>query len=110
MVGHPSEGMTSKTTWGGRWESCSASALSVVPFLGCPPKNKDRRFVMIKFQLFSGKIYKVSTTEWLFMEKYIKEIATIVVDAEDMKDMGEITECNHTQKSNLPSYRSHKFV
>lgn len=65
---------------------------------------------MVKFQLFSGKIYKVSTTEWLFMERYIKEIATIVVDTEDMKDMGEITECNHTQKSNLPSYRSHKFV
>jgi hypothetical protein len=74
------------------------------------PKNKDRRFTMVKFQLFSGKIYKVSTTEWLFMERYIKEIATIVVDTEDMKDMGEITECNHTQKSNLPSYRSHKFV
>ncbi|MGE4420605.1 MAG: hypothetical protein AB7D38_12365 [Sulfurimonas sp.] len=51
---------------------------------------------MVKFQLFSGKIYKVSITEWLFMEKYIKEIATIV-DTEDIEDMGEITECNHPQ-------------
>jgi len=39
---------------------------------------------MIKFQLFSGKIYEVTATEWFFMEKYIKEIATIVVDTEDM--------------------------
>jgi len=39
---------------------------------------------MIKFQLFSGKIYEVTVTEWLFMEKYIKEIATIVIDDKDL--------------------------
>ena len=39
---------------------------------------------MIKFQLFTGKIYEVTATEWLTLEKHLKEIATIVVDTEDM--------------------------
>jgi hypothetical protein len=49
-----------------------------VRFLGIPTK-KDRRLVMIRFMLFSEKIYEVSLDEWLIIEKWLKDMATIVI-------------------------------
>jgi|GEM_PF-3520479 len=35
---------------------------------------------MIRFTLVSGKIYEVTIEEWLALEKWIKEIATIICE------------------------------
>jgi len=34
---------------------------------------------MIRFMLFSEKIYEVSLDEWLIIEKWLKDMATIVI-------------------------------
>lgn len=35
---------------------------------------------MIRFKLLSGRIYEVTVDEWLGLEKWLKKIATIIID------------------------------
>ncbi|MDK2791598.1 MAG: hypothetical protein PWQ25_461 [Deferribacteres bacterium] len=37
---------------------------------------------MIRFKLLSGRIYEVTVDEWLGLEKWLKKIATIIIDDE----------------------------
>lgn len=35
---------------------------------------------MIRFKLLSGKVYEVTVTEWLIMDKEIRKLATLIID------------------------------